>query len=415
MKKGHWPKLSVANGLGFPDIPDALKLYGMEERVISPRLLFFQIQSHFLGRHTRVIGHVVNLAVDVAPTVKMLPQTLSDTQTITVRYKRKFEYKKCEFTENIRPAAVWKATDYLLKNSEIYMNENIQLNTKWLDAIETGTDCLLKEFDIFEENTSSISTTPSNNDHVENLKHIHCQTKHKHNSSNQQHNEQVCCTDKKAKLHSTGNCNSIPSHDTSHSLSNTNEDGNVRQLDSDDEQDDDFNVIHCDTLLHDPQVTHVDPEICPSSLIYAPGLGCKPLSIFQDKDVEYLAFPTIFCGQRRREKKHSVPYSDICRYELHSVDRWVARNIPNMFFKLKKVQMKSVMAKRSLLMRRCKTKGLKIAVRQVLDDQERAKIVRLDEGYYIFRDICSSPAYLAKKRREAFAMIRQLGFPSVFI
>ena len=67
--------------------------------------------------------------------------------------------------------------------------------------------------------------------------------------------------------------------------------------------------------------------------------------------------------------------------------------------------MKSVMAKRSLLMRRCKTKGLKIAVCQVLDDQERAKIVRLDEGYYIFRDIRNSPAYLAKKRREAFAMI----------
>ena len=64
------------------------------------------------------------------------------------------------------------------------MNENIQLNTKWLDAIETGTDCLLKEIDIFEENTTSISTTPSNNDHVENLKHIDCQTKHKHNSSN---------------------------------------------------------------------------------------------------------------------------------------------------------------------------------------------------------------------------------------
>ena len=87
LKKGHWPKLSVANGLGFPDIPDALKLNGMEERVISPRLLFFQMQSHFLGRCTCVIGHVVNLSVDVVPTVKMLPRTLSDTQTITVRYK----------------------------------------------------------------------------------------------------------------------------------------------------------------------------------------------------------------------------------------------------------------------------------------------------------------------------------------
>ena len=122
------------------------------------------------------------------------------------------------------------------------------------------------------------------------------------------------------------------------------------ELDSDDEEDEDFNVIHHDTLLHDPQVTHLDPEMCPSSLTYAPGEGCKPLSIFQDKDVEYLAFPTIFCGQRRREKKYSVPYSDICKYELRSVDRHVAKNIPNMFFKLKKVQMKSVMAKRSLLM-----------------------------------------------------------------
>ena len=49
LKKGHWPKLSVANGLGFPDMPDALKLYVMEERVISPGLLFFQMWSHYLG------------------------------------------------------------------------------------------------------------------------------------------------------------------------------------------------------------------------------------------------------------------------------------------------------------------------------------------------------------------------------
>ena len=49
LKKGHWPKLSVANGMGFPDIPDTLKLYGMEEWVVSPRLLFFQMQFSFLG------------------------------------------------------------------------------------------------------------------------------------------------------------------------------------------------------------------------------------------------------------------------------------------------------------------------------------------------------------------------------
>ena len=65
--------------------------------------------------------------------------------------------------------------------------------------------------------------------------------------------------------------------------------------------------------------------------------------------------------------------------------------------------MKSVMAKKSLLMRRCKRKGKDICACDVLDDDERAKIVRLNEGYYIFKDICNSPAYLVKKKKEAFA------------
>ena len=49
--------------------------------------------------------------------------------------------------------------------------------------------------------------------------------------------------------------------------------------------------------------------------------------------------------------------------------------------------MKSVMAKKSLLMCRCKRKGKDIHTHDILDDDERAKIVRLNEGYYIFRDI----------------------------
>ena len=36
-------------------------------------------------------------------------------------------------------------------------------------------------------------------------------------------------------------------------------------------------------------------------------------------------------------------------------------------------------------------------------------------GIIYFRDIQNSPAYLAMRKRDAFAMIRQLGFPSIFI
>ena len=39
----------------------------------------------------------------------------------------------------------------------------------------------------------------------------------------------------------------------------------------------------------------------------------------------------------------------------------------------------------------------------------------MDEGYYIFWDIQNSPAYLAMREIDAFAIIRQLGFLSIFI
>ena len=56
-----------------------------------------------------------------------------------------------------------------------------------------------------------------------------------------------------------------------------------------------------------------------------------------------------------------------------------------------------------------------MSVCDVLDDATREKIVQLNEGYYIFKDIRNTPAYLSKKKKEAFAMIRQFGPPAVFI
>ena len=72
--------MSIINGMGFPAVPTELQLYGMEECMICPRLLFFQMRTHFMGGRTQVLGNVVNGPVDVAPTVQTLPRTLSDTR-----------------------------------------------------------------------------------------------------------------------------------------------------------------------------------------------------------------------------------------------------------------------------------------------------------------------------------------------
>ena len=64
-------------------------------------------------------------------------------------------------------------------------------------------------------------------------------------------------------------------------------------------------------------------------------------------------------------------------------------------------------------MRQVKEKGL--CAKNVLDDESRAQLVCLDEGYYIFHNLCNSPAYLEKRKKDAFAMICQIGFPLLFI
>ena len=77
--------------------------------------------------------------------------------------------------------------------------------------------------------------------------------------------------------------------------------------------------------------------------------------------------------------------------------------------------MKQVLHKVTLAVCRCKTKEKKFKVKNILDNVERQKLVNLDEGFYIFWTICNSPAYLEKWKKDAFAMMRQLGFPSLFI
>ena len=63
-------------------------------------------------------------------------------------------------------------------------------------------------------------------------------------------------------------------------------------------------------------------------LCFAPGEDNIPLGIFMDTDSEFLAFPTIFCGETRPDNKdRKIPdhYSTVCKWELRRQDRRVAQ------------------------------------------------------------------------------------------
>ena len=97
------------------------------------------------------------------------------------------------------------------------------------------------------------------------------------------------------------------------------------------------------------------------------------------------------------------------KWELRSVDRRAAQSVPNIFFKHKKLQMKQISDKVNLAVRRCKGKGKKITAAEARNSEYLDK---LDEGYYIFRQLRNSPAYLQSRKKDIFAMIRQLSLPT---
>ena len=87
------------------------------------------------------------------------------------------------------------------------------------------------------------------------------------------------------------------------------------------------------------------------------GEGSVPLSIFRDKYSEDIAYPGVFVGQRRPKNKErvvDVHYSDVCKSELRRSDRRAAMFVENILFKTKKLQIKILLGKSQIALRKCK-------------------------------------------------------------
>ena len=117
----------------------------------------------------------------------------------------------------------------------------------------------------------------------------------------------------------------------------------------------------------------------------APGERNQPLSVFRDKYCEELADPGIFLGQPRphtEQRKVKVTYSDICKSELRRSDRRAAMCVENIFFKTaKKLQMKILLGKCHIALRKCKGNSRSINAGQLKQLGALDTLIRHDEGY----------------------------------
>ena len=87
----------------------------------------------------------------------------------------------------------------------------------------------------------------------------------------------------------------------------------------------------------------------------APGDN-TPVSVFRDKYSEESTYPGIFLGQKRPDNDSRITpvhYSEICRSELRRSDGRPAMCVENIFFKTKQLQMKILLGKSQVTVRKC--------------------------------------------------------------
>ena len=357
--KRHWqtnvsikiPPCAAQNGMFFPVKPDFFDLNELECRLLAPRLAFQKLMQAPRGNQLKIQGNVINVPADVNNTVNILPRLPQESGTIKVQLKRRLQYKSSALSLNVRPYKILQAANWLADNSNLYREQGISFS---------------------EDRVASCNI---------NLQH----------ETESEDNSQVSCNE---HITDTSNAEKTADKETS-------------------EVHDDWTEEDAETPagVTDTMLTATDfLDDTERQQIYniAPGEGSVPLSIFRDKYSEELAYPGIFLGQRRPENKErvvDVHYSDICKSELRRSDRRAAMCVENIFFKTKKLQMKILLGKSQVALRKCKGNSRCLTAGQLKLTGTLERLVHLDEGYKFLRALRGSPPYFEKAKKDIFAMI----------
>jgi hypothetical protein len=371
--------------MDFPAQPKELQVTELEERLVSPVNVFLQLRELPRGGQASVHGNAVNVPADNITTVKLLPKRTEDSATIPVKLKRRLRYKSHFLFQNVRPAKCVEATKYLLQNSDLYkLYVPSGFDDNWINHIQSETasaDSTSTELHSASESNQGAHTTSS-----------------APSSSNV---PEIVIDSPSTTSDQSTQQRDVPEADT--------EEDTWTEVDPDANAN--LPAGHADTMFNSFHYNDDGQHI----LSCAPSEYNQPISILND-DIEELAYPTIFCGQRRpSHRRVRVSYGDICKSELRNKDRRAARSISNIFFKTKKLQMKQIKDKIWVCLRRIKTKGKSYTAGDFNNDDTIKQMVKLDEGYKIFRSVRGSPAYWETAKKDVFGMVRQLGLPTFFI
>ena len=88
LRDSKLPKLSVANGMKWPDKPREFNLHQLEERLIALRIPFMQIRDLPRGGQYSLKGNVIYVPVDIQPTINCFQRPMDENFTVAIQLKK---------------------------------------------------------------------------------------------------------------------------------------------------------------------------------------------------------------------------------------------------------------------------------------------------------------------------------------
>ena len=130
LKASKLPSLAIANSLQLAELPSALTdLTQLEAVFISRRIPFMKLLALPRGKQRAIHGCVVNIPVVPEETASVLPRVPSPATFISVKLKRKLQYRGHVLKQNIRPFKIRQALEFLKHKNHLY--HDIDIDELW--------------------------------------------------------------------------------------------------------------------------------------------------------------------------------------------------------------------------------------------------------------------------------------------
>ena len=362
LKRNKLPAQSIGNALQLDPIPDELQnLSALESMLISKRVPFMKVLALPRGKQRAIHGCVVNVPINPEETYSVLPRLPSSSSMITVKLKRKLQYRGHVIKQSVRPWRVLQALYHLKRTVKNPHYSDIEINEHWDEDAARDNDELWSSMTANEETAeeNSFCIKPADVDKME---------------------------------ESTEDSNDSDQEEENHDEDDT---AQLRGL-------------PFDSCL-EPKDMSSDQDLL---LSIAPGEGKKPLSLYSDKNNEELAFPTLFPNGRfgweyKRDQKLSL--KKYFNSRLLNVDGRFSQSTEYLFYAQYRCEAEDVGNSLSIALRKCKGKAKNITAGQLKDAQEIRNLIRNDLNIHFLQKVRGSPAYYNKLLLDLLGMVRQLG------